>query len=360
MLAQPTATQLKALTDHAVVLLQKLVQTPSFSKEEQGTAAILTQTLQAWGLAPQQAGNNIYAWATPYAANRPTVWLVSHHDTVKPNKGYTRNPFGGEIENGMLYGLGSNDAGGPLVAMLAAAKFLATAAIPINLVILACAQEEISGPGGISSLLPHLPAADLVLVGEPTRLQAAVAEKGLLVLDCVAKGVAGHAARQEGVNALYEALPDLAWFRDFSFERISPTLGPMHMAVTQIEAGSQHNVVPDSCRFTVDIRVTDAYTHTQVLDIIRQHVKAEITPRSLRLQPSATPAGHKVLAAIESMGIATFGSPTLSDQALIPYPSVKIGPGDSARSHTANEFIYVQEIEQAIALYISLLKTVYP
>jgi acetylornithine deacetylase len=278
---------------------------------------------------------------------------------VKPHAGYTRNPYDANVEGGRLYGLGSNDAGGALMALLGAFRYLVARPLPINVIFVASAEEEISGAGGIASVLPLLPPIDLALVGEPTLMRAAVAEKGLLVIDCEVRGKAGHAARSEGENALYKALADIAWFRDFRFPKVSPTLGRVRMAVTLIEAGRQHNVVPDLCRFTVDIRVTDAYTHEEVLAIIRAHVGAVVIPRSMHLRASATPDAHPVLAALEALGIEAYGSPTLSDQAQMPFPSLKMGPGDSARSHMADEYIYVEEIGKGIEGYLTLLQKTY-
>lgn len=347
------------LTADAVALLRMLVRTPSPSREEGPTADILENTMLRWGLVPNRTGNNVWAWAPGYDAKRPTLMLNSHHDTVPPNPSYTRNPYDGALEDGRLYGLGSNDAGGALVSLLATFRYFCQNPLPVNLLFVASAEEECSGQGGTVQVLPMVKNPHLAIVGEPTGLRAAVAEKGLLVLDCETVGKPGHAARDEGENALYKAMDDIAWFRSYRFPRVSETLGEMRMQVTAIEAGKLHNTVPDRCRYLVDIRVTDAYTHEEVLDIIRAHVQATVKPRSMRLRSSATPPGHPVQAALERLGVERFGSPTLSDQSVIPFASVKIGPGQSARSHAADEFIYVQEIEDAIRLYIHLINETY-
>mgnify|MGYP002399492721 CR=1 FL=1 len=288
--------------------------------------------------------------------DKPSVLLNSHHDTVRPNPAYTRDPFKPEIIGDKLYGLGSNDAGGPLVALMAAFLYYYDSVdLPFNLILAATAEEEISGSGGIESIWPLLPPINFAIVGEPTLCQMATAEKGLMVLDCMAKGQAGHAAREEGVNAIYAALPDIEWFRTYAFPKVSETLGVMKMSVTIIGAGSQHNVVPAECRFTVDVRVTDAYTLEEALDIIRQNVRCEVQPRAMRIRPSGIAADHPLILAAKKLGIERYGSPTTSDQALIPAPSVKMGPGDSARSHSADEFIFLEEIRQGIQKYVALI-----
>lgn len=345
------------LQEH-IDLLQRLIATPSFSKEEDRTASAIAQHLESFGVQINRAGNNVWATNKYFDPSKQTILLNSHHDTVRPNAGYTRDPFIAEIVEGKLYGLGSNDAGGPLVSLIATfLHFYDQQGMKYNLVLAATAEEEISGTDGVESIWPSLPKIDFAIVGEPTLCEMAVAEKGLMVVDCVAKGKPGHAAREEGVNAIYEALPDMEWFRIFRFPRISETLGSVKMSVTVIQAGSQHNVVPAECKFTVDVRVTDAYTLEEVLEIIRQHVKCEVTPRSLRLRSSGISSDHVLIRAADKLKIKKFGSPTTSDQALIPVPSVKIGPGDSARSHSADEFIYVDEIHQGIKTYIQLIET---
>jgi acetylornithine deacetylase len=348
---------LENIKSKAITILQKLIETPSLSKEEHNTAQIIADSLSKENINHHRENNNVWAVSKNFNPEKPTILLNSHHDTVKPNASYTRDPYEGKIEGDILYGLGSNDAGGPLVALLATFVYFNTIEnLPFNLVFAATAEEEISGKNGIESILKHLPIIDLAIVGEPTLMQMAVAEKGLMVLDCVAKGVAGHAAREEGENAIYAALDDIYWFKNYVFDKESQVLGPIKMSVTLINAGTQHNVVPDSCSFVVDVRLTDVYTMEQTLDIIKSHIKAEVTPRSMRLKPSGIALDHAIVEKAKTLGMKTYGSPTLSDQALIPYPSVKIGPGDSARSHTADEYIYVSEIIKGIDGYITLLK----
>ena len=349
----------KVLYLEAVQLLQQLIQTPSFSKEEDKTAAILSGYLKEHGVEVHQQLNNVWAFNRHYNPKLPTILLNSHHDTVKPNPGYTRNPFEASIEDGKLYGLGSNDAGGCLVSLAATfLHFYEQDNLKYNLVLAATAEEEISGRNGIELILPELGSLDAAIVGEPTEMHLAVAEKGLLVLDCVAKGKAGHAAREEGINAIYEALDDISWFQKYKFEKESDHLGPVKMSVTVINAGTQHNVVPDNCQFTVDVRLTDAYSMEEVLATIQQNVKAEVRPRSTRLKPSSIPVEHPLVQAGIQMGRNTYGSPTTSDQALLPIPSLKMGPGFSGRSHMADEYIYLYELEEGINLYIDLLKRV--
>jgi acetylornithine deacetylase len=340
----------------AIQLLKQLIGIPSFSKEEAGTADLIFHFLQEKGSSPQRQGNNVWAYANPYVPELPTIWLNSHHDTVRPNAGYTLDPFIPLEKDGKLFGLGSNDAGGCLVALLGAFTHFMGKKLPFNLLLIASAEEEISGQHGIASLLSILPEAELALVGEPTQMALAVAEKGLLVIDGIVYGTAGHAAREEGVNAIYLALEDIAAVKNFQFAKISPFLGKTKVSCTVIHAGDQHNLVPDRCHYVLDVRVTDAYMHEEVLKELRAVLKAELQPRSLRLRSSFLPTDHPLLAVAKNLNLATFGSPTLSDQALIPYPSVKIGPGDSARSHTANEYIFLQEIEEGIQGYITLLE----
>ncbi|TPE45960.1 M20 family metallo-hydrolase [Pontibacter mangrovi] len=344
----------------AMQLLQQLVQTPSFSREEDKTAAILVDFLKDSGVKEvKQQQNNVWAFNKHYKPERPTLLLNSHHDTVKPNPGYTRNPFEASIKDGKLFGLGSNDAGGCLVSLIATfLYFYEREDLKYNLVLAATAEEEISGRNGIESILPQLGSIEAAIVGEPTQMHLAVAEKGLLVLDCTAKGKAGHAAREEGINAIYEAMPDIQWFQNYTFPKVSEHLGPVKMSVTMVQAGTQHNVVPDTCTFTVDVRLTDTYTMKEVLETIQQHVKAEVKPRSMRLKPSSIPMEHPLVQAGLSMGRQTYGSPTTSDQALLPVPSLKMGPGFSGRSHMADEYIHLHEIEEGIKLYIELLERV--
>jgi acetylornithine deacetylase len=347
------------LYQDALTLLQQLISNQSFSREEAGTAEAIAQFLQARGVEVHRKQNNIWAFNKYYNPSLPTVLLNSHHDTVKPHPSWMFDPFTPSVLDGKLFGLGSNDAGGCLVSLMATfLHFYERTDLTYNLVLAATAEEEISGRNGIELVYPELGAVEFAMVGEPTQMHLAVAEKGLMVLDCVAHGKGGHAAREEGVNAIYEALPDIEWFRTFRFPKESSFLGPVKMSVTIIQAGSQHNVVPDQCTFTVDVRMTDAYQPEEVLSIIREHVKSEVTPRSTRLRPSSIDQNHPIVQSGIKLGRKLYGSPTTSDQALLNIPSVKVGPGDSARSHTADEFIYLSELEEGIALYIQLLTPV--
>jgi acetylornithine deacetylase len=346
------------LKQSSIDLLKQLIAIPSFSREEDKAAIAIALHLEAHEVLIRRSGNNIWALNKHFSPGKPTILLNSHHDTVKPNSGYTRDPFDPEIIDDKLFGLGSNDAGGPLVSLLGAfLYFYNQSDLAYNIILAVTAEEEISGTGGIESILPLLPLIDFAIVGEPTLGQMAIAEKGLMVLDCISKGKAGHAARKEGINAIYAAMNDIEWFRTYRFPKISETLGEMKMTVTVIQAGSQHNVVPVECKFTVDVRVTDVYTLEETLEVIRQHVACETTPRSMRLRPSCIAPGHALPKAADELRIKKYGSPTISDQALIQVPSVKIGPGDPARSHIANEFIYLSEIEAGIETYIKLINT---
>jgi acetylornithine deacetylase len=343
----------------AVALLTRLIATPSFSKEEQGTALLMQQSLQQKGIRTERLRNNIWAKNLHFDPAKRTLLLHSHHDTVRPNKQYTLDPFQPLQRDGKLYGLGSNDAGASLVSLQTAFRhFYDKKDLSYNLIFAAGAEEEISGPDGVESLLPELGKIDCAIVGEPTGMQMAIAEKGLLVLDCVTHGQAGHAARNEGENAIYKALPDIAWFQAFQFPKVSDVLGPVKMSLTMIQAGVQHNIVPAECRFTVDIRVNDCYAHEEILDIVRQHVSCDVTPRSMRLRASCIPQTHPLVEAGASLGLPSFGSATMSDKALMPFPALKIGPGDSARSHSADEYIGVVEIEEGIDIYIALLEKI--
>lgn len=349
----------KELPTLAIQLLQQLIATPSFSKEENGTANLLEEFFASQHIPTQRIGNNVWVTNFHFTSDKPTILLNSHHDTVRPNTQYTRDPFAAEIIDAKLYGLGSNDAGGPLVSLIATfLYFYKTENLQYNFVLAATAEEEISGTGGVESIWSHLPNISFAIVGEPTGCQLATAEKGLMVLDCIANGKAGHAAREEGVNAIYVALKDIQWFQSYQFPKVSPTLGPIKMSVTAIQGGKQHNVVPAECHYTVDVRVTDAYTLEEVLTIIQQHAKSQVIPRSLRLHSSGIAEDHALVKTAKKLGIVCYGSSTTSDQALIPVPSVKMGPGDSARSHSADEFIYVREISEGIHTYIQLLKEI--
>lgn len=339
----------------AITLLQELIKIPSFSKEENETAHLLEEFMKLKGCDVQRKGNNLWAKSKHFDRNRPSILLNSHHDTVKPNTGYTRDPFASAIEDGKLFGLGSNDAGGALVSLLAVFLHYAKEEYAYNLIFAATAEEEISGQSGIESIKSDFGEIDFALVGEPTQMEMAIAEKGLMVLDCVTYGRAGHAARNEGENALYLAMKDIEWFKSYQYKKVSDTLGPVKMSVTQINAGTQHNVVPDRCEFVVDVRSTEVYTNLELLRIIRSHVHAKVTPRSTRLNPSGISIDHPIIQSGIDLGLYTYGSPTLSDQALLDCPSLKIGPGDSARSHSANEFIYIKEIEEGIEIYKKLL-----
>lgn len=338
-------------------LLQLLIAAPSFSKQENVTANILSEFMETAGCTIYQKQHNRWLKNYFFDKSKPTLLLNSHHDTVQPNTDYTRNPFEPTIENDKLYGLGSNDAGGALVALLAAfLHFNRQKNLPFNLVYAATAEEEISGRNGIESVLPELGNMEAAIVGEPTRMQMAVAERGLLVLDCCATGVAGHAARNEGVNAIDKAIKDIEWFRHFQFEKKSNWLGAVSMNTTMIRAGIAHNQIPAACNFVVDVRLNECYTHEEVLSIIKKHVTSEVTERSTRISPSGISLNHPLVEAANRMGITLYGSPTTSDMALMPFNSVKIGPGDSARSHSADEFIYVSEIENGIHTYIRLIE----
>lgn len=354
----PTPEQIQTLSEDAITLLQKLIALPSFSKEEDQTADVLLAYFQQEHIPANRTGNNVWAQNRHFDPKKPTILLNSHHDTVRPNTGYTRNPFDPAIEGGKIYGLGSNDAGGPLVSLLAAFLcFFDQKNLRFNLVFAASAEEEISGKHGIEALLPQLPSIDCAIVGEPTQMQLAVAEKGLLVLDCRAAGQAGHAAREEGKNAIYAALPDINWFQTFTFPKISFWLGAIKMSVTVIETSNKaHNVVPDECRFVVDVRLTDAYSMEEVLQTIRQNVQCAVTPRSMRLRASAISLEHPLVQAGLALGKRPYGSPTSSDKALMRFPALKMGPGDSARSHSADEFIFTHEIQEGIDTYIRLLQ----
>lgn len=356
-LALPSETETK--TAEAIALLKQLISIPAFSKGEKNTADLLQEFLQRRGLEVSRHKNNVWCYNKFFSRNKPWILLNSHHDTVKPNAGYTKDPFNAEISNGKIYGLGSNDAGGPLVALLQCfLNFYWQDNLKYNLIFAATAEEEISGTDGIECILNKIPAAEFAIVGEPTSMKMAVAQNGLLVLDCISKGTASHAAHSTGDNAIYNAIKNIEWFRNYEFEKISATLGKMKMNVTMIQSGTQHNVIPDECKFTIDIRVTDDYTHEEVLEIINKHVDCEVHPRSTRLGSSGIAADHPIVNAAKEMNIELYGSPTLSDLALIPVPGIKIGPGDSTRSHTADEFIYIDEIEEGIRTYIDLLKKI--
>ncbi len=347
------------LSIEAIELLKQLIATPSLNGHEDGTASIIAQFLFTHDIIAERKNNNVWVRNKYYSTDKPTILLNSHHDTVKPNAGYSLDPYQANIKDNKLYGLGSNDAGGALVSLLATfLYFYDKENLKYNFIFAGTAEEEISGSNGIECLLKDLEPIDFAIVGEPTLMQMAVAEKGLLVLDAIAYGKSGHAAREEGENAIYNALKDIKWFRSFTFPKISKLLGPVKMTVTMINAGTQHNVIPDHCKFTVDIRCTEMYTHDEVLSIICSSISSEITPRSMRLKPSNINESHPIVQAGITLGRTMYGSPTSSDQALMPFPSLKMGPGDSARSHTADEFIFINEIEEGIKLYIQILEKI--
>lgn len=339
----------------AIELLKNLISTPSISRDESAAADIVEAWFRDRGFVPQRKGNNVWTMAAEYCEQLPTILLDAHIDTVKPNASWCRNPFEPVVEGDRLYGLGSNDTGGSLVAMLAAFVRLAAKAQPYNLVMLASAEEEVTGVGGVRAVLSELPKIDFAIVGEPTSMQPAIAEKGLMVFDCVARGRSGHAARDEGDNAIYKALKDIEWFRSYEFERKSELLGPVKMTVTGVQAGTQHNVVPDECRFMVDVRVNECYKNEELLAEVRGKVTSEVTPRSTHLSSSYISPSHPAVERLIKMGREAFGSPTMSNQAVMPFDTLKLGPGDSARSHTADEYILLSEIAEAIEVYFEVL-----
>ena len=346
---------IQAYTQEAVELLSKLISTPSVSREETAAADILADFIGKCGLPCQRIGNNLLV-QEQLDAEKPTVLLCAHIDTVKPVSTWTRDPFVPTTEGDRLYGLGSNDCGGGLVSLLQAYRCLRERTTKYNLVYLASCEEEVSGANGFSLALPHLPKIDVAIVGEPTGMQPAIAERGLMVIDGVAHGKSGHAARNEGVNAIYEALDDLLWLRDYRFSKISALLGATKMTVTVLNSGTQHNVVPDECRFVIDVRPNEYYQNEYLFAFLQNHMKkCELTARSFRLRSSHIDDQHPLVQRCKALGMQPFGSPTLSDQALMPFPSFKLGPGDSARSHSADEFICFSEIEKAIATYVQLL-----
>jgi acetylornithine deacetylase len=351
---------IEILQAEAAALLRQLIVTPSFSKEEEKTATLIADYLHSKDIPVQRLQNNVRAINKHFETGKPTILLNSHHDTVKPNKAYTLDPFTPIEKDGKLFGLGSNDAGGCLVSLIAAfIYYYEQEGMSHNLVLAATAEEEISGHNGIELLLPSLPRIDWAIVGEPTQMQLAVAEKGLLVLDCISQGKAGHAAREEGENAIYNALPDIEWFRTWRAPKVSDLLGPVKMSVTVIDTDNRaHNVVPSQCHFVVDVRVNEHYTFEELLGIIRENVRCEVTPRSLRMRSSSIRKDHPIVLSGLELGRSCYGSPTTSDKALMPFPALKSGPGDSARSHTADEYIHLAEIDQGVQGYIDLLRPV--
>jgi acetylornithine deacetylase len=340
---------------NAIDLLKCLIAVPSFDREEIIAANFLETYLLKESLNPHRKGNNIWLLSPDWNENNPTLLLNSHIDTVKPVSGWTKNPFSPLEEEGKLYGLGSNDAGASLVSLLQSFLILTSKAQPNNFIFLASCEEEISGKEGIELVLPELPPIALALVGEPTEMQPAIAERGLMVLDGIVRGKSGHAARNEGENAIYKAIPVIEWFRNLHFPLESDWLGPVKTTVTMIEAGTQHNVIPDVCRFTVDVRSNELYTNKQLFEEIATRCDCEIKARSFRLNSSQISIDNPFVKRALLLGLKPFGSPTSSDQALMNFPSLKMGPGASSRSHTADEFVYLSEIREAIALYVRLL-----
>ena len=346
----------QAYTDEAVALLQRLIQTPSISRDESTATDILSEFIEKCGLPFQRIGNNILVLES-INEDKPTLLLNAHIDTVKPVATWTRNPFEPTIEGDRLYGLGANDCGGGLVSLLQAYRILRTQPTPYNIIYLASCEEEVSGQNGFSLALPQLPKIDVAIVGEPTGLQPAIAEKGLMVIDGVAYGKSGHAAREEGINAIYEALDDLVWLRDYQFRKTSPLLGNTKMSVTVLNSGTQHNVVPDECHFVIDVRTNEYYQNEFLFTFLQRHMKkCELKARSFRLSSSHISEEHPLVQRCMQLGMRPFGSPTLSDQALMPFPSFKLGPGESSRSHSANEFICLSEIRKAIETYVEILR----
>lgn len=347
---------IETLTQEAIALLKALIESPSFSSEEAQTALLIEKWFIQNDIPFKRENNNIWAFNEHFDANKPTLLLNSHHDTVKPNQGYTNNPFEAIVKDGKLFGLGSNDAGGCLVSLLATfVHFYSNENLPYNIVMVASAEEESSGKNGLNSVLKQLPELECAIVGEPTLMQLAVAEKGLLVLDVIVKGTASHAAHNNPDNPIYNAMSVIEWFKTFQFEKISDVLGPVKMTVTQVTAGKQHNVVPAECHLVVDIRVNDCYNNTEILETVRKHLTAEINPRSMHLNASSIPLNHGLVQAGIALGRTTYGSPTLSDQSVLSCKSLKLGPGETLRSHSADEFIFINEIEEGIQLYIKIL-----
>jgi len=340
----------------AVGLLRQLIATPSVSRDEKSAADIMANQLMAWGLPYGREGNNLWVGCPDWDESRPTIMLNAHIDTVKPVASWTRNPFEPTLEGNTLYGLGSNDCGGGLVATLQAYRILKDRSRTYNILWVCSAEEEVSGRDGFSRVLHKLPQVDVAIVGEPTGMQPATAEKGLMVIDGYAHGKSGHAARDEGVNAIYEALDDLVWLRNHRFRKVSPLLGPTKMTVTIVESGTQHNVVPDSLHFVIDVRTNEYYKNEFLFNFLCKHMKkCELKARSFRLHSSFIASDNPVVQRLTAMGKQPFGSPTLSDQALMPFPSLKLGPGQSSRSHSADEFIHISEIRDAIETYVALL-----
>lgn len=344
------------LTLDAITLLKRLIATPSVSRDEEKAADIMMEEIENYGFSPIRDSNNIWITDPKMRDDRPTLLLNAHIDTVKPVASWTRDPFSPDIEGDTLYGLGSNDCGGGLVSLLQAFRFLVTKPRLYNLVYLASCEEEVSGINGIRRVIDKLPRIDVAIVGEPTGMEPAVAEKGLMVIDMTAHGKSGHAARGEGINAIYEALDDMLWVRDYKFDRVSDFLGPTVMNLTVVNSGTQHNVIPDECRMVIDVRSNENYDNEEIFHFIDEHTKSDCKARSFHLRSSHIPLDHPLVKQLIAMGKHPFGSPTLSDQALMPWQSLKLGPGQSSRSHSADEYIRISEIEDAIGTYIRLIE----
>lgn len=348
---------IEELTQEAVLLLQKLIATPSVSRDESKAADIMQEAMESYGFTPTRVGNNLWIKSEDWSADRPTLLLNAHIDTVKPVASWTRDPFAPTIEGDTLYGLGSNDCGGGLVSLLQVFRELVNSKkpLPYNLVYLASCEEEVSGINGIRNVIDKLPKIDVAIVGEPTGMQPAVAEKGLMVIDMTAHGKSGHAARGEGINAIYEALDDMCWIRNYKYQKVSDFLGPTVMNLTVVNSGTQHNVIPDECKMIVDVRTNENYDNEEVFRFIDEHTKSDCKARSYHLRSSKISLDHPLVKRCVAMGKKPFGSPTLSDQALMPWESFKLGPGESSRSHSADEFIKISEIRDAIETYIRLI-----
>ena len=348
------------LTNEAIETLKKLIETQSFSGKEENTALILEHWLTQYNIPFNRTLNNVWGTNKHFDDKKETILLNSHHDTVKPNKAYTKDPFKAEVNNGKLYGLGSNDAGGCLVLLLATfIYFYEQPNLNYNIVFVGSVEEESSGPNGLNSMLSIIPNIDFAIVGEPTLMDLAIAEKGLVVFDAKVKGTPGHVAHPNSNNSVYKLIEVLSWFRDFKFEKLSPVLGEVKMTVSQVNGGKQHNVIPAEIDLVVDVRVNDKYSNQEIYDILKKESPCdEIIPRSLRLNSSSISQEHPLIKAGVALGKATYGSPALSDQAVLSCPSLKLGPGDSTRSHSADEFIYIKEIEEGVAFYISILQNI--
>ncbi len=350
-----TASALQQMTEEAVALLRQLVSTPSVSRDEKAAADLMESQMKQWGMMPKRVGNNLMLTGK-YADGKPTLLLNAHIDTVKPVSTWTRDPFAPDIVDGRFYGLGANDCGGGLVSLLLVFRALCNVDLDYNLVYVASAEEEVSGAGGFALIAPQLPHIDVAIVGEPTGMQPAIAEKGLMVIDAVAHGKSGHAARNEGENAIYKAMDDIEWLRNHPFEKVSSLLGPVKATVTIVNAGTQHNVIPDECRFTIDVRTNEHYRNEELFQYLQSQMKSELKARSFRLSSSSIPTNHPLVRRCIAMGMKPFGSPTLSDQALMPFPSLKLGPGESCRSHSADEYIEIAEIRHSIETCLRLLQ----